>query len=527
MKNIHQKIKLNKLQGKTVENKGKDLLINAPTGSGKTEASLLAVSDASKSVSYLLPTVVSTNVMYLRLKRDYKLNLSVQTSTKKEISNLAEGVHIKLECPDFALIDFIKTGKKTLGDTIICDEFDHYPEMVKSALMEYKHTFSETQIIFVSATLNKESLMGIDVEEIAQDTEKNLIKYKVYPNADFRMDNIINNAKADGKKVGIIFNSISQLECFIKPGEDFYDDHFSKFKKGENDYIIHSQVDDYDKALAENAIVNNDFSVLIGTDSISYSIDVNFDILIMMASSEMATNIQRLGRCNRLNKHVTDYNLYFFGSYLSDLKAPFINENLAFNNLERITSSHLCISRKNINEIKKELPVSEIMEYIEVKKHVLDEEESLRPIPFKVRRGIEKEVVKFNAKGLKQTKVIKTYQTFNMMDLKYAFCEEYYYDKKNSRALDVIQQFDFENDWFDRGDFTVKLYNLKTEQQALKQLLLKLEEYIEPEAPDETDEDFYYRNPDILLKYTDYDKLFIKGWTYSILSIDGKTIYIA
>ena len=53
---------LNKMQEKAYQNQGKNIVFNAPTGSGKTEAVLLSIPQG-KTVSFLLPTITSSIFM--------------------------------------------------------------------------------------------------------------------------------------------------------------------------------------------------------------------------------------------------------------------------------------------------------------------------------------------------------------------------------------------------------------------------------------------------------------------------------
>ena len=66
-------------------------------------------------------------------------------------------------------------------------------------------------------------------------------------------------------------------------------------------------------------LFNGDYKVCISNDIISYSVDINFDTMFMEPSDRTATNIQRMGRCNRYNQEINDKtNLYI----LPDLYTP-------------------------------------------------------------------------------------------------------------------------------------------------------------------------------------------------------------
>lgn len=73
MKNLKFNFALNEMQKESKELIGQNIVLNAPTGSGKTEAILLNLKD-NEHYYYFLPTITSCIFMFNRLK---ELNINV------------------------------------------------------------------------------------------------------------------------------------------------------------------------------------------------------------------------------------------------------------------------------------------------------------------------------------------------------------------------------------------------------------------------------------------------------------------
>ena len=414
-KELEKIFSLNEMQEKAYQNQGKNLVFNAPTGSGKTEAVLLSIEEG-KTVSFLLPTITSSIFMYRRLKETGFFNLDLKTSILKEIETVKKPIlNIEIHTPDGPLLDYMKDRTQTLNDVVVMDELDNYPPMVKTVLIDYIKNNPQTQFIVASATLDNNLKKAFnDFEKIEYNTDIDLLKFKTeefitseYPDEDDYeiFANILNNVEKDGK-IGFIFNCIDNMESFADTYSDiFYDDN-GNLKEG----IImhHSNVDVDTRNENEKKLFNGDYKVCISNDIISYSVDINFDIMFMEPSDRTATNIQRMGRCNRYNQEINDKtNLYI----LPDLYTPpFMDGWDKREECEKFAEQKFYY--KDIEKMRQELPLEPIPSLEKVKDFIKNRiemglEPSLREIP--ITFEITKEINEYNSKTKKEEKVIKKF----------------------------------------------------------------------------------------------------------------------
>ena len=336
---IEGKFSLNEIQREAIERVGKNLIVDAPTASGKTEAILLSISEGSK-VTWMLPTISACTFMYRRLCHDFEnLNIRVSTSVMEEerfVSNDFTTITI-ITC-DPMMVEYVKSvttegkGTKTTDEVLVLDEIDNYPTKVRTVLKHYIKNVDLKQVLLASATLDEELKdVKSDFEVIKFSKISNKIRYKV-ETIDY-YDDIVKNVIIPNykkKKIGVILNSISEMETlsdFIK--------RYMKLNCMEDMNIIyhHSGLANEIKFENERRLFTKEYELLISNDLISTSVDVDLDILIMGWSDKLNMKIQRMGRLNRRGKKVNFTNLYVLDK---DSYPVFIDEDVANDLLRRL-----------------------------------------------------------------------------------------------------------------------------------------------------------------------------------------------
>lgn len=314
------------------ENRDKNVVVIAPTGSGKTEAALLWLN--GEKGFYTLPLKVSSNAIYKRIKENYEfenvallhsdsMSMYIRESEDSFESGYKHYEQAKLlsypltVCTVDQLFKFVykALGTEIFAATlkyskIIIDEIQSYSPNVVAALLyglsEIKRMGGKFAIITatfppVLKHFMKKCHLIEDIDYVYEDFSNvaEVVRHKIkVVDGDFDVDALIEASY--NKKVLVICNT-------VKKAQKLYNDIRDKC---DNTGLLHSRFIRNHRDILENDII--EFSkdetttgIWITTQIVEASLDIDFDILF----TEMCTTdslLQRMGRCNRAGKKNTD-----------------------------------------------------------------------------------------------------------------------------------------------------------------------------------------------------------------------------
>lgn len=310
-------------------NRDKNLIVIAPTGSGKTEASLLWM-NGEKSF-YTLPLKVSSNAIYLRIKENYEykdvalLHSDAMAVYLREY-NGNEDIGEKYErskmlsqpltvCTVDQLFRFVyrALGTEIFAATLkysklVLDEIQAYEPRVIATIIYGLKMIQEMGGKFAIITATFPPVLKYFMEQYGLVEGKQYIfkdftgkEYQVekYPrhkveirHSEMNLDEI--RLRGKNRKVLVICNTVSKAQKLYKKLE------------GENVWLLHSKYIRRDRAFLERKIMgfseSGESGIWITTQIVEASLDLDFDILY----TEMCTAdslLQRMGRCNRKGRY--------------------------------------------------------------------------------------------------------------------------------------------------------------------------------------------------------------------------------
>ena len=313
-------------------NRDKNLIVIAPTGSGKTEASLLWM-NGEKSF-YTLPLKVSSNAIYLRIKENYEykdvalLHSDAMAVYLREY-NGNEDIGEKYErskmlsqpltvCTVDQLFRFVyrALGTEIFAATLkysklVLDEIQAYEPRVIATIIYGLKMIQEMCGKFAIITATFPPVLKYFMEQYGLVEGKQYIfkdftgkEYQVekYPrhkveirHSEMNLDEI--RLRGKNRKVLVICNTVSKAQKLYKKLE------------GENVWLLHSKYIRRDRAFLERKIMgfseSGESGIWITTQIVEASLDIDFDILY----TEMCTAdslLQRMGRCNRKGRYCPD-----------------------------------------------------------------------------------------------------------------------------------------------------------------------------------------------------------------------------
>jgi len=310
-----------------------DTILQAPTGTGKTEAATLWADKyiSSKKVLYLLPTMTTCNKMYDRLKKmlgcevgllhgtsDYMLATNEEYEGQEEFERIRQSLFCKsfmypctVATVDQLLFTMFNWGRWELkllnagNSAIIVDEIHAYEPYTVALIV---HTLKLLRSLGA-----KNLVMSATIPTVLQDilsSELGLTSYKdtsydrrIRTSIQLKTSKEITSAVQkivrryeDKKKVLVICNTVATSKAVYKAIE------YSKKIKKNKLLLLHSQFIMRDRADKEDFLENLKYCpgpfVLVATQVVEVSLDIDFDVLFTEACPIDAL-IQRLGRVNR------------------------------------------------------------------------------------------------------------------------------------------------------------------------------------------------------------------------------------
>lgn len=311
-----------------MKNHTKDnLVIVAPTGSGKTEAALLWL-DGEKGF-YTLPLKVSSNAIFQRIKERYhykdiallhsdSLQKYLLEEKESEYSNYEKAKLFSYPLTICTVDQLFKFVYKSLGTEIfpatlkysklIIDEIQSYEPRIIAALIYGLKTIHKLggKFAIITATfppvladfMEKNGLIkGVQYQYQNFTIDSTLKRHIIsLQQRDFDFDKIIEMSK--NKKVLVLCNTVSKAQ-------KVYNELIKR--KENNVFLLHSRYIRQHRNQLEEKIqeFSNDkeaVGIWVSTQIVEASLDIDFDILY----TEMCTCdslLQRMGRCNRAGRY--------------------------------------------------------------------------------------------------------------------------------------------------------------------------------------------------------------------------------
>jgi CRISPR-associated endonuclease/helicase Cas3 len=312
-----------------------NIVLTAPTGSGKTEASLMWLHKQMKEngqgrTFYILPFTASINAMFERLdekmqgnneivgvvhgklseyiesrfgeekfsKQNEKLKLELKESFRALVPPLKVATPFQLLKSIFGLKGFEKGIFEMSGGYFIFDEIHAYdPEVTAQikVLIEFATQFLNVKVCLMTATLptflKKEFTDAIgEYSEISADAElyQSFVRHRIQVADGLLSEHIdeIQQRLDFGDKVLVVSNTVKQAQ-------DIYN-RLDTSKK----VLLHSAFNGKDRNKKEAKLMSDEVKLLVGTQAIEVSLDIDYDV-IFTEPAPLDALLQRFGRVNR------------------------------------------------------------------------------------------------------------------------------------------------------------------------------------------------------------------------------------
>ncbi len=369
MKSIYD-FKFRKTQILASKTEGSSFL-TAPTGSGKTEASLLWTDKNqndlhTKRVFYVLPYTASINSMYKRLNNDFKndelvgilhgkasyflyksfiddLGNNLAFKKSKKIGNFTKKIYrpykiltpFQIIKPFFGVKGFEMQISEMTNSLFVFDEihaYDVHTMALLSSVLKILNDQFNIKILIMSATLptfiknmlkddlNIKNDIKFDKKELKKFTRHNVIVL------DGLIEDYLDKIKEDldeEKKVLVVCNTVSKSQLM-------YEKLKSESIKCK---LLHGKFILKDREKIEKEL--NDLNLLVGTQAIEVSLDISYDVLYSEPAPIDAL-IQRFGRVNRKGWEVGKISPVYVSTEGAENDKYIYSEEIVLNTIEKL-----------------------------------------------------------------------------------------------------------------------------------------------------------------------------------------------
>ncbi len=326
----------------------KHVLLEAPTGAGKSEASLKWALKSAQNIKgvrkiiYVLPFKALIKDLHQRFisyignenvdkwDSDYKSDLLVELSNKKVIfSSYSDFNFYKIEksyfmkkplvitTADQILMTFLNVERYPIrrglfSDAIfVFDEVQAYGEKFRALIYHFIDKVEPKATLIMTATPPKETSKTLGSIEILSDDrwikelhEKynasvGIIKFKEKSKSKLIAD-VLNNISSNDKRIAIIVNTVQEAidlyEAMKYNKKEFK--QLNTVLGNKKIILLHSNMMFEDRESRLNEALNLDEVLLISTQVLEAGVDITFD-LMMRELAPLASVVQSMGRVNR------------------------------------------------------------------------------------------------------------------------------------------------------------------------------------------------------------------------------------
>ena len=316
-------IKLREFQKKA--SNGKDTIIITPTGRGKTLAALKWWESTKRNkLNFLLPTITTTEAAFENIMKDYGENTGIIHGNQYYYLNVNQDIlsnqktnrfwmkkfdfPISISTYDQLLLAMLNWGRweikisNILDSAIVFDEIHFSEPYTLGIIFDQIKRLKELNIpiCIMSATIPEyilNELKNILDDPVLVKDEEGFKESKVEINKISRKDiqNLVESEYSKNKKIIITCNT-------VKKAQEMYGELEKRI--GKNVLLYHGRFNNKDHYKKLKILTSsNPPQILVATQIIEISLDINYDVLITEAAP-IDSLIQRMGRVNRYNKSI-------------------------------------------------------------------------------------------------------------------------------------------------------------------------------------------------------------------------------